>query len=72
VRKVFSQVRSVSGAAKLQLCKSMGATKMTHHLCPATKQLDAIEFESAKTKSPAEPGFDEYRFKSVHFASLAI
>jgi hypothetical protein len=52
VRKVFSQVRSVSGAAKLQLRKSMGATKMTHHLCPATKQLDATKFGSAKTKKP--------------------
>jgi hypothetical protein len=50
VRKVFSQVRSVSGAAKMQLRKSMGATKMTHHLVP-TKQLDAI-----KSKRKTKPG----------------
>jgi hypothetical protein len=36
-------------------------------------QIDAGFATSTKRKSPAPPGFfDEYLFRSVHFASLAI
>jgi hypothetical protein len=61
---------------RFRACRVSGATKLQQvkiRTCEKLACFKAAGRGDRKRKSPALPGFfDEYLFRSVHFASLAI